>query len=646
VIQAEDELLKIEKALIKYINSKPNKTQLIEAKNNLIALRLEKSKLREIINNPNIIKTQLINRQGVPSKVTNKFQKQIRDVYHVTDTKFKEILKGDKFEVKPGELGAGRKQFKEDHFFTDVAASFGYAKGKPQIIRFKKVKIQKFSNKLQSIIKKAEKGLLTEKQIKKLRIDLNTEIKKNPGKFFSGPRTTALGRGESEVVIPVGSKFITKKNLRTKFNSLIGRKVGNKITYDNDTEQFIQVMDLVAKPKEKKFISSFKEDFINNIKQVKTNVKFGFTNSDMTKVRSFKRALTNAKGTISETKRKGILNKLKSIWENVLKNLNQKIKKKLIKVSDKKIKKDIKVKSKPKKKVVKKRPTKKVIKKKVSRTFKQRKSPVRVFKPRSPSKPEPRSPSKPKPRDPSKPEPRSPSKPKPRDPSKPKPRDPSKPKPRDPSKPKGDDPQTIIGRIITEEKPDGDRNFNFKKGNVINPIRSKLNNLKLSKTRKQTKIPKLNFNGRILDNKILTFEGIFRERKFSNKLASKLNPIVTKKIMIRDTKNRVLKKVAQRVDNTLTASLQLRVIGLGKSKKDISTPKILNKFKLKKSKLTPVLQLVEKNKNRFDTKGEVKETKKQKLIKKKIVKSKPKKKVVKKRPTKKVIKKKVNKKKR
>jgi len=132
---------------------------------------------------------------------------------------------------------------------------------------------------------------------------------------------------------------------------------------------------------------------------------------------------------------------------------------------------------------------------------------------------------------------------------------------------------------------------------------------------KRIPLPRLNFNNKQLSNKILTFEGLFRERKNPNKPAGKKNPIVSKTIRIRDTKNRALKRVMRRVDNTLVGSLTLKVVGVGKAKKDINKPSTA-KFRTKVAKTSPALQLVEKNKARFDTKGEVKEAKKQKRVKK------------------------------
>ena len=149
---------------------------------------------------------------------------------------------------------------------------------------------------------------------------------------------------------------------------------------------------------------------------------------------------------------------------------------------------------------------------------------------------------------------------------------------------------------------------------------SKLGNSKLGKSRLgssrtptskvppteilKTKLPKLKFDSKRLENRILTFKGSFRERRNPKRKAGKSNPIVTKTINLRDTKNRALQRVAKRVDNSLSASLTLKVVGVGKAKKDIKKPALLSKFRTKKSLSGPALRLVEKNKFRFDKKGE------------------------------------------
>jgi len=195
-------------------------------------------------------------------------------------------------------------------------------------------------------------------------------------------------------------------------------------------------------------------------------------------------------------------------------------------------------------------------------------------------------------------------------------------------------PQIQKRAIVQKKKQSQKQRQRSKLKNILitkTTIKPKIKIPKISISKPKIKIPKipplpkLNFDSKKLDNKVLNAEAVFRERKYRNKLAGKNNPIITKKINIRDTKNRILKRVRDRVDNSLTASLELKIVGIGKKKKDINKPS-LSKFRVKKSKNSAILKLVEANKNRFDTKGEVREAKRQKAkkrnIKKKVVKKK------------------------
>lgn len=111
-----------------------------------------------------------------------------------------------------------------------------------------------------------------------------------------------------------------------------------------------------------------------------------------------------------------------------------------------------------------------------------------------------------------------------------------------------------------------------------------------------------------LKDKVLIFNARFRQRKDTRKKYNpKTNPRVIKTLKIKDTKNRALAKVANKVDNILARSLDLKLVGItAKKKKDIKAPKIVRKkFDKKKSKGSPVLKLVEKTKHIADRKGEV-----------------------------------------
>jgi hypothetical protein len=130
------------------------------------------------------------------------------------------------------------------------------------------------------------------------------------------------------------------------------------------------------------------------------------------------------------------------------------------------------------------------------------------------------------------------------------------------------------------------------------------------------KLFELQFNSKKLENRILRFEGLFRERKNPNKPFSKSNSRTTKKLLI-GSKNEVINRVTKLADNKLIASVDLKVLGIGKYKKDIMLDrKTYSKFRAKRSKKSPVLQLVEKRKYRIDTKGEKSEIKSIKKTKK------------------------------
>lgn len=134
---------------------------------------------------------------------------------------------------------------------------------------------------------------------------------------------------------------------------------------------------------------------------------------------------------------------------------------------------------------------------------------------------------------------------------------------------------------------------------------------KEEKRLKPRRLPKLNFDSNILNNRVVTYEAKFRERRNKNKpFNKKSNPIITKTIKKTTTKNRMLKIVADKADNSLVRSMKVKVTSVTNRKiKDIKKPQVLNKFRQKKSKNTPVLELVEKSKSTLDTPGEKREAK-------------------------------------
>ena len=164
----------------------------------------------------------------------------------------------------------------------------------------------------------------------------------------------------------------------------------------------------------------------------------------------------------------------------------------------------------------------------------------------------------------------------------------------------------------------------------------------------------LGFNDRKLANKVLIVKGFVRERKDPNKNFSIKNSRKVK-VEAKGTRNQILNQIFGRADRSLVRSGEIKVVGIGKGKKDVAlNDRVAKKFRLKKNKQSPVLKFVEEAKHALDTPQEKKEIKtlrkkKKKIISKKISKkSKPKKKVVKKtnkklkfKKTKKIVKKKI-----
>jgi len=181
------------------------------------------------------------------------------------------------FEVIAQKLGMGkdRLRFGENHMYWDFQANVAYSKGKPySIIKFNKAKISKFPKALRNLIKKADKGLLSQKAQNSLRMALNRHIKANPGKFFTGPRTSSMPIGESEFVLGTTSKFI-KGNLYK--------------TFDNDLQKFVSIIEGGFGPQQKvslakKFIAGWKNKPF-------TKLRLRLTNPDLLKVRKYARLI-------------------------------------------------------------------------------------------------------------------------------------------------------------------------------------------------------------------------------------------------------------------------------------------------------------------------------------------------------------------
>jgi hypothetical protein len=395
------------------------------AKNNLKNIAIEIKGLKSILKNNDVIKSQTFNKPNEDARNLIKFTEEVKKIYHVTEAPISAITKGGVLEVLPGEMGAGRAIYGENYFYTDVQAAMGYAKGlnkskfadkllkypgiksmssaskkklqdrintlfnffknapKAKIIVFNKIKFDIFPKSYQLEITKASKGLLSVKKQKALRIKLNTYIKNNIDKFFPGPRTSALGIGESEFVAPVGSKFYTKKNLRTKLAKIFGGRIGNKFTINPETKEFIEVVDLFptkdrtsAYKSIKEVLTEYKKLYGNWNSAYKT-LKLRFSKSDVTKIKRIKK-LAESGNTI---KTKTMKDYLKFIIEKIKKSLptNVELTKKIKAKSKTKKKSKVKVAKKEKKMSLK---QKKKLKKKLDELNRRKSTNIRQTKKR------------------------------------------------------------------------------------------------------------------------------------------------------------------------------------------------------------------------------------------------------------------------
>jgi len=122
-------------------------------------------------------------------------------------------------------------------------------------------------------------------------------------------------------------------------------------------------------------------------------------------------------------------------------------------------------------------------------------------------------------------------------------------------------------------------------------------------------LPRLSFDSKRLKDRIGLFIGKYRERQNPNKPFNKrTNKVVVKTLRIKDTKNRALKKVSDLADRKAIRSIDIKLASITTTKKkDIGSPKVLNKFRTTKSKLKDRLNLVEKAKHTLDMKTERRE---------------------------------------
>lgn len=162
---------------------------------------------------------------------------------------------------------------------------------------------------------------------------------------------------------------------------------------------------------------------------------------------------------------------------------------------------------------------------------------------------------------------------------------------------------------------------------------------RVPKTPRKPRLPIPSIELKAKSRRIGLYEAKYRERRDRKKhFNPKTNPIIVKTLRIRDTPNRVYKKVMDLADITAVRSIEIKKVGTtNKIKKDISKPKVVKKFDKKKPK-SNVLRFVEKSKFAMDNKAERKDIKLSRKKKPKKDVKKPKKvksaKKIKKKPSK------------
>ena len=149
----------------------------------------------------------------------------------------------------------------------------------------------------------------------------------------------------------------------------------------------------------------------------------------------------------------------------------------------------------------------------------------------------------------------------------------------------------------------------------LKPKRPQVPKIRLKKRTKTKppsppKVPKVKFNiplNKVKPNQIALYVGTYRARaKESIPYNRKTNPRVTKVVRKKDTKNRALKHILNKVDRSTARNLQIEIEGVTKKrKKDIKTPNVIKKFQRKKSKNPRILKYVELAKYSIDNPGEV-----------------------------------------
>ena len=489
---------------------------------------------------------------GRNEKIEKKIIKRLKDEWGISE---KEIMKKvDQY--TPTDMYFAPNQIYSLYLLGDK---------KQAILMAKDIKISAYGKQIQDLLKKHYAGLTTSKEKGKLFMLMRDWRKKNINKAYVGQKALADKIGEFEILVAEFSKFYPKKTL---FNREVYIPVLNKFVRVQEVylgklppsklRKFYNK--LKRKMKKGYILTEMKKDIIKTSNELKIKSKKKYESLFTEKGRKKVAAVQKRKKTIKEKKKLQEIEQIKKEKE-FLKSERERIKK-----SD--------IPTKEKQRLLRKITPRKVQKYRASTLLKLRKlikrdideaikrvpvkPPVRVTKPI--------------------------------------------PRPVKEIKPGKITPRPVKEIItktpiitITKETPTKP---------PIKPPKITTKPTPKPHIPKLQQIPKKEYK-----NKVLLFKAFYRERRnMSNPFNRKTNPVIVKSQKLKTTHNRALKKVADLADTKAIRSIQLKLIGITKKKiKDIKTPGVIKKFRIKKGTTRDVLKFVEKSKYALDKKTEIRE---------------------------------------
>lgn len=146
-------------------------------------------------------------------------------------------------------------------------------------------RISGFPPALRKKVLAAARGKLSAKQSDVLRKELNAYINKNPNKVSVGSRTGSRAVGESEVVVPVGSRLVARKGLL---------RLKRKYSQDPLTGVWFDVIEVGLNTAPKSVRSSLRGLLVRFKNNPFKLLKRRFTGGDLAEMRRYKRLLAKA----------------------------------------------------------------------------------------------------------------------------------------------------------------------------------------------------------------------------------------------------------------------------------------------------------------------------------------------------------------